>query len=103
MKSMNLFGVSIESQLDETKKIENDSSQLLQDLVTLTHKLDPDGISMNFKQRKAFNYYDPYNEEANEEIQTMLRWANKDDLFRASLVINQFKYQWEQINEKVRK
>jgi hypothetical protein len=60
----------------------------------MTHKLDPLGVSSDFTKRKAFNYFDPYNEEANEDHHSMLRWADKDDLYRASLVVDQFKTQW---------
>lgn len=90
MQSLNLFGLQIEPALDDTKVLDNSSRKVLQDLVALTQQIDPMGVSMDFKKRKAYTYYDPYNEEANEEYHSMLRWSTADELSRASLVISQF-------------
>jgi hypothetical protein len=65
MQSLNLFGVHIEPVIDDAKIIDHSSKKVLQDLVALTTKIDPLGVSMDFRKRKSYTYYDPYNEEAN--------------------------------------
>ena len=101
MQGMNLFGVAMKA-FDDTTTIDNETNQVLQDLVQLTSKLDPEGLSMDFTKRKSFNYYDPYNEEANEYQYSMLRWADKDDVYRASLVIDQFRNQLWHLNRELK-
>lgn len=68
----------------------------------MAQKIDPMGVTADFKKRKSFTFYDPYNEEANQEFHSILRWAQKDDLYRASLVIEQFKHQWTALNNEVK-
>jgi len=41
----------------------------------MAQKLDPLGVSTDFEKRKSFTYYDPYNEKANEDYHSAIRWA----------------------------
>jgi hypothetical protein len=41
----------------------------------MAEKFDPLGVSADFKKRKAFTYYDPYNESKNSEFTSAIRWA----------------------------
>jgi len=102
MQSINLFGVSVTKALDDTKVISSQTQKLLHDLVTLTQNVDSLGVSADFRKRKSFMYYDPYNEDVNETNSTMLRYAADDDLERASIVVAQFQTQFEKINEEIR-
>jgi hypothetical protein len=103
MQSLNLFGVNIEPIIDDSKVLDHSSRKVLQDLVTLTQKIDPMGISMDFSKRKAFTYYDPYNEDANQEYHSLLRWTDNEEVSRASLVINQFRIQFDQLNKEIKR
>lgn len=102
MQSVNLFGVSVTLNIDETKVISSQTQKLLHDLVTMTENVDSLGVSADFRKRKSFMYYDPYNEDANDTNSSMLRYAADDDLERASIVVAQFKVQFEKINEEIK-
>lgn len=68
--------------------------------MNLTQSFDQMGVSSDFRKRKSFLYYDPYNEEANDSNSSMLRYAADDDLERASVVVNQFSEQFAKLNEE---
>lgn len=54
----------------------------------MSHKIDPLGVTGDYTKRKSFTYYDPYNEEANNNYQSMQVWADDEDVYRASIVVS---------------
>lgn len=75
MQNLNLFGVKVNNSRDDPKTLDDKTRKVLKDLVTLAKKMDPMGVTMDFKKRKSFTFYDPYNEEANQEFHSILKWA----------------------------
>ena len=100
MQNLNLFGVSMDIQVDDSTVMDEQTQQIISDLVQLSQKIDPLGVSADFTKRKSFTYYDPYNEEANASS-SMQSWGREEDIYRASLVVNQFKTQFKHLNSRI--
>ena len=106
LESLNLFGVEMDadSVMNKMQKRKGASKEevgaILQDLVQLVTEIDPSGSTRDFKKRKSFVYYDPYNPDRSASF-AHLRYEDEAKM-RASLVVQQYADSLQDIKEEMK-
>lgn len=101
MQDMNIFGVPHElggSSGDKSKDFSNaEVKEVLTDLVDMVQQFD-DGDIQNFKIRKSFAHFDPYNPD--ESLAYSAMKFEEEPKLRVSIVLDFYRKQIEEIDEQ---